>query len=209
MPACLRVAVRQCCSSRPQHTDMAAMWAPCEALSPSHDTCAQLKETADAEEEEAGRCRARLQHLAKLGAPTVDGALTWNFQRMDRILADHMLRHGQLESARQLASEAGIEVRSPGLVKTVQRCLDVPNTTGIPLLCCVRVVATSSKATVLGAACTAEQMIIVCKSLLLAWGLPPWHIRWPIEVTVTRTGPGDRPWQLCDWPKRAILPAAL
>lgn len=74
--------------------------------------CAQMQETAEVEQEEAARCHARLEHLVKIGAAPKDGALTWNFGRMDRILADHMLRSGHLASAQQLAEEAHIEARS-------------------------------------------------------------------------------------------------
>ena len=66
-------------------------------------------ESAEVERDEAARCRVRLEHLAELGGPPKDGALAWNVCRMDRILADHLLRAGHLQSALALASEAHIE----------------------------------------------------------------------------------------------------
>ena len=70
----------------------------------------QLKEIAEVEEREARRCKARLQHLKDIGQPQKNHALEWNQARMDRILADHMLRCGFLESASKLAASAKIEV---------------------------------------------------------------------------------------------------
>ena len=70
------------------------------------------------EEAEARRCRARLEHLAELGLPQKGAATLWNDARMDRILADYMLRRGYHRSALQLGSERQIEVlprpTSPG-----------------------------------------------------------------------------------------------
>jgi macrophage erythroblast attacher len=67
-------------------------------------------EIGDVEEQEASRCRARLQHLAQIGLPQKNHALEWNRLRVDRILADHMLRCGFLESATQLVNETGMQV---------------------------------------------------------------------------------------------------
>ena len=62
------------------------------------------------EEADARRCRARLGHLADIGLPQKDAATLWNDARMDRILADYMLRRGYHRSAVQLGSERQIEV---------------------------------------------------------------------------------------------------
>ena len=62
------------------------------------------------EEVEARRCKARLEHLASIGLPQKDEATKWNDRRMDRILADYMLRRGYHRSATQLAKERQIEV---------------------------------------------------------------------------------------------------
>ncbi|CAL8462971.1 g2505 [Coccomyxa elongata] len=69
----------------------------------------KLNETAEVEELEARRCKVRLQHLMAIGQPQKNSALGWNQARMDRILADHMLRCGFLDSASQLAASANIE----------------------------------------------------------------------------------------------------
>jgi len=46
-----------------------------------------------------------------LGPAPKDGALDWSRRRLDRILVDHLLRTGNYDSALQLASESGIQVR--------------------------------------------------------------------------------------------------
>lgn len=71
---------------------------------------AQLKEIAEVEEREARRCKTRLEHLKHVGQPQKNHALEWNQARMDRILADHMLRCGLLDSASELAASANIKV---------------------------------------------------------------------------------------------------
>ena len=70
----------------------------------------QLSEIAEVEELEARRCKVRLQHLMAIRQPQKDNALGWNQARMDRILADHMLRCGFLDSASELAASSNIEV---------------------------------------------------------------------------------------------------
>ncbi|EIE27319.1 hypothetical protein COCSUDRAFT_34765 [Coccomyxa subellipsoidea C-169] len=69
----------------------------------------KLNEIAEVEEREARRCKARLEHLKEIGQPQKNHALEWNQARMDRILADHMLRCGFLDSASELAASANIE----------------------------------------------------------------------------------------------------
>ena len=73
----------------------------------------QLHETTKVEEVEARRCKARLEHLVSIGLPEKDEATKWNDKRMDRILADYMLRRGYHRSATQLARERQIEVIPP------------------------------------------------------------------------------------------------
>lgn len=70
----------------------------------------QLHETTRIEEVEARRCRARLEHMVDIGLPQKDEATKWNDRRMDRILADYMLRRGYHRSATQLVRERQIEV---------------------------------------------------------------------------------------------------
>ncbi len=59
---------------------------------------------------ELGRCRARLQHLLAIGLPAKNALLDWNRRRLDRLLVDHLLRRGYLNTALQLAEESGIQV---------------------------------------------------------------------------------------------------
>ena len=81
---------------------------------------AQLHETTRVEEVEARRCKARLKHLVAVGLPQKDEATKWTDARMDRILADHMLRRGYQRSAAQLARERDMEVRSLHLSAVLQ-----------------------------------------------------------------------------------------
>ena len=99
----------------------------------SHDTAnlkcflsKQLHETTRVEEVEARRCKARLEHLVVIGLPQKDEATKWNDKRMDRILADYMLRRGYHRSATQLARERQIEVFSPhGSAKADACCTSI------------------------------------------------------------------------------------
>ena len=70
----------------------------------------QSDEVAKAEEQDAQRCKARLQHLQSVGAPSKDHAVEWNRQRLDRLLVDHLLRSGCMNTAVQLANEADVTV---------------------------------------------------------------------------------------------------
>ena len=84
------------------------------------NSAAQLHETTRIEEVEARRCKARLEHLVAVGLPQKDEATKWADARMDRILADHMLRRGYQRSAAQLARERDMEVRSLQLLAALQ-----------------------------------------------------------------------------------------
>ncbi|WIA28882.1 hypothetical protein OEZ86_011406 [Tetradesmus obliquus] len=61
------------------------------------------------EADEAMRCKLRLEHLAQLGRPAKGAVIPWSKQRLDRILADHMLRAGHQASAARLAQESRSE----------------------------------------------------------------------------------------------------
>ncbi|KAF6259264.1 CTLH/CRA C-terminal to lish motif domain-containing protein [Scenedesmus sp. NREL 46B-D3] len=61
------------------------------------------------EADEAMRCKLRLEHLAQLGRPAKGAVIPWSKKRLDRILADHMLRSGYHKSAARLAKETGSE----------------------------------------------------------------------------------------------------
>jgi macrophage erythroblast attacher len=49
--------------------------------------------------DEAMRCKLRLEHLALLGRPAKGAVIPWSKKRLDRVLADHMLRSGHHKSA--------------------------------------------------------------------------------------------------------------
>lgn len=68
----------------------------------------KLADVSQAERDEAARCKARLEHLAALGAPARGATVAWNRQRLDRVLVDHLLRAGCHQSAAALAASAGI-----------------------------------------------------------------------------------------------------
>ena len=68
----------------------------------------KLEEASVVERDEAGRCRARIDHLKTLGTPARDAHIEWNRQRMDRILVDYLLRFGYLDAAAQLVKRAGL-----------------------------------------------------------------------------------------------------
>lgn len=69
----------------------------------------KLEATAEQEDAELARCRARLAHLRGLGAPPRDGQVAWNRRRIDALLVDHMLRCGHNRAAAALAASAGIQ----------------------------------------------------------------------------------------------------
>jgi macrophage erythroblast attacher len=55
------------------------------------------------------RCKARLEHLRALGPPPREGYLGWMNERLDRLLVDHLLRHGYHHAAEALISTAHLE----------------------------------------------------------------------------------------------------
>lgn len=70
----------------------------------------QLDDIGVCEAADAQRCRVRLQHLQDVGAPAKEHVLSWNRKRMDRLLADYMLRVGYLHSAHSLTTTTGVTV---------------------------------------------------------------------------------------------------
>lgn len=72
--------------------------------------CLQCDEAAQFEEQDANRCRARLQHLKDAGAPPKDSVIEWNRPRLDRLLVDHLMRTGRLSTALQLAEQTELKV---------------------------------------------------------------------------------------------------
>jgi chromosome segregation ATPase len=51
----------------------------------------KLSDVSRAESKGAGQCKARLEHLQKLSSP-LGSMISWNRQRMNRILVDHLQR---------------------------------------------------------------------------------------------------------------------
>lgn len=69
----------------------------------------KLESVSAVEAAELQRCRARLLHLIALGAPSPGKLLDWNRGRLDRILAEHLLRRGHMATAAQLVAASGLE----------------------------------------------------------------------------------------------------
>jgi macrophage erythroblast attacher len=72
----------------------------------------KLDSHADEEARLHAQAMARIRHLDELYAlRTVDDVKyeAWSRRRLDRLVADYLLRHGHNESARQLAAERGME----------------------------------------------------------------------------------------------------
>lgn len=69
-----------------------------------------MDDIGQCEAADAQRCCVRLQHLREVGAPTKEQVLAWNRKRMDRLVADYLLRVGCLKSATSLTNTAGITV---------------------------------------------------------------------------------------------------
>jgi macrophage erythroblast attacher len=72
----------------------------------------KLDSHADEEARLHAQAMARIRHLDELYAlHTVDDVKyeAWSRRRLDRLVADYLLRHGHNESARQLAAERGME----------------------------------------------------------------------------------------------------
>ncbi|MEW5308738.1 MAG: hypothetical protein WDW38_000674 [Sanguina aurantia] len=68
----------------------------------------KLHEVSGSEAGDAQRCASRLQHLQSIGLPPKDGAVQWNKLRLDRLLAEHLLRSGLHDTAAQLVGSGGI-----------------------------------------------------------------------------------------------------
>lgn len=79
---------------------------------------AQSKELGEAEEADCQRCRIRLQHLVSAGLPPKEQTVSWNRSRLDRLLADHLMRSGYAATASQLADECQLKVHlTPQLIE--------------------------------------------------------------------------------------------
>lgn len=69
----------------------------------------QLEGMGKQESQDVDRCTARLQHLKQVGTPSRDNVLEWSRKRLPRILADHLLRTGYLETAALLSESAHLQ----------------------------------------------------------------------------------------------------
>lgn len=69
----------------------------------------KLEAVSMVEAAELQRCRARLQHLITLGAPSRGAFIDWNRQRLNRLLADHLLRRGHVATANQLVANNDLQ----------------------------------------------------------------------------------------------------
>lgn len=56
------------------------------------------------------RCNIRGKHLLDLGEPDEDTIISWNNDRLDRLLVDHFLRIGCTKTALALTEQSNIKV---------------------------------------------------------------------------------------------------
>lgn len=69
----------------------------------------KLQDISKSEADDAQRCKARLKHLAELGPLQRERALEWNKPRLDRLIAEHLLRSGCPQSAIELVKNSNLE----------------------------------------------------------------------------------------------------
>lgn len=65
----------------------------------------KLEKVNSSEELYSNRTRARLDYLAELKPFKLSGAVAWNKRRLDRMLVDHVLRSGYIETAKVAAED--------------------------------------------------------------------------------------------------------
>lgn len=68
----------------------------------------KLQEVSASEAADASRCKARLEHLAQLGPLQRGHTLEWNKPRLERLIAEHLLRSGCPRAAKQLADAGNL-----------------------------------------------------------------------------------------------------
>ncbi|XP_004346694.1 macrophage erythroblast attacher protein [Capsaspora owczarzaki ATCC 30864] len=77
-----------------------------------HKLKRKVEEVLGKEDQDIQRCKIRLDHLQQqqsaktIGAP--DQQLIWNMTRLDRVIVDHLLREGYVETANKFATDNGI-----------------------------------------------------------------------------------------------------
>lgn len=72
----------------------------------------QAVESVQAEDESAQLCKRRIEHLKEHSSDQPAAAGLWKRKRMDRMMAEHLLRCGYYNTAVKLARQSGIEVRA-------------------------------------------------------------------------------------------------
>lgn len=70
----------------------------------------QAVESVQAEDESAQLCKRRIEHLKEHSSDQPAAAGLWKRKRMDRMMAEHLLRCGYYNTAVRLARQSGIEV---------------------------------------------------------------------------------------------------
>lgn len=70
----------------------------------------QAVESVQAEDESAQLCKRRIEHLKEHSSDQPAAAGLWKRKRMDRMMAEHLLRCGYYNTAVKLARQSGIEV---------------------------------------------------------------------------------------------------
>lgn len=66
-------------------------------------------ESVQAEDESAQLCKRRIEHLKEHSSDQPAAAGLWKRKRMDRMMAEHLLRCGYYNTAVKLARQSGIE----------------------------------------------------------------------------------------------------
>lgn len=90
-------------------------WAAWPAPSLSHlCSLGQAVESVQAEDESAQLCKRRIEHLKEHSSDQPAAAGLWKRKRMDRMMAEHLLRCGYYNTAVKLARQSGIEVGDGG-----------------------------------------------------------------------------------------------
>nr|KAF6431805.1 macrophage erythroblast attacher, E3 ubiquitin ligase [Rousettus aegyptiacus] len=72
-------------------------------------------ESVQAEDESAQLCKRRIEHLKEHSSDQPAAAGLWKRKRMDRMMAEHLLRCGYYNTAVKLARQSGIETRTKTL----------------------------------------------------------------------------------------------
>lgn len=146
-----------------------------------HMLCAcQAVESVQAEDESAQLCKRRIEHLKEHSSDQPAAAGLWKRKRMDRMMAEHLLRCGYYNTAVRLARQSGIEVGARVPTRSAAACPRGP-------LCSPRHMASTAR----------------------AWGAPGTPGHWePLREAWWPGGGGTRRPHCPSWSSR-ICPLAL